>query len=86
MLVGFELDGTTTPPDGSPVLVEDKPVGWATSVRYSWQKEKVIGMAWVTPAQAKGGTRIALRSDAVDYPAQVVEEVFYDPAGDRLKM
>jgi sarcosine oxidase, subunit alpha len=86
MLVGFELDGTTIPPDGSPVLVEDKPVGWATSVRYSWQKEKVIGMAWVTPAQAKGGTRITLRSDAVDYPAQVVEEVFYDPAGDRLKM
>jgi glycine cleavage system aminomethyltransferase T len=43
-------------------------------------------MAWVTPAQAKGGSRITLRSDAVDYPAQVVEEVFYDPAGDRLKM
>jgi sarcosine oxidase subunit alpha len=86
MLVGFELDGAAIPPDGSPVLVEDKPVGWATSVRYSWQKEKVIGMAWVTPAQAKGGSPITLRSDAVDYPAQVVEEVFYDPAGDRLKM
>jgi sarcosine oxidase, subunit alpha len=86
MLVGFELDGAAIPPDGSPVLVEDKPVGWATSVRYSWQKEKVIGMAWVTPAQAKGGSPITLRCDAVDYPAQVVEEVFYDPAGDRLKM
>jgi len=86
MLVGFEIDGAAAPPDGSPVLVEDKPVGWATSVRYSWQKEKVIGMAWVTPAQAKGGSRITLRSDGVDYPAQVVEEVFYDPAGDRLKM
>jgi sarcosine oxidase subunit alpha len=86
MLVGFELDGTATPPDGSPVLVENKPVGWATSVRYSWQKKKVIGMAWVTPAQAKGGSRITLRCDTVDYSAQVVEEIFYDPAGDRLKM
>jgi sarcosine oxidase subunit alpha len=86
ILVGFELDGAATPPDGSPVLVENKPVGWATSVRYSWQKEKVIGMAWVTPAQAKGGSRITLRCDTVDFPAQVVEEVFYDPAGDRLKM
>ncbi len=86
MLVGFELEGTTAPPDGSPVLVEGKPVGYATSVRYSWEKEKVIGMALVTPAEAKPGTRITLRSEAVDYGANVVEEVFYDPAGDRLKM
>ena len=86
MLVGFELNGAIAPPDGSPVLVEGKPVGWATSVRFSWEKEKVIGMAWVTPAEAKPGARITLRSDAIDYPAHVVEEVFYDPAGQRLKM
>jgi sarcosine oxidase subunit alpha len=85
MLVGFELEGTIAPPDGSPVLVEGKPVGWATSVRFSWAKGKVIGMAWVTPAEAKQGTPITLRSDALDYPANVVEEVFYDPAGVRLK-
>ena len=86
MLVGFELEGATVPPDGSPVLVDGKPVGLATSVRFSWEKRKVIGMAWVTPAEAKQGTRITLRSDAVDYSAHVVEEVFYDPAGRRLKM
>ena len=40
----------------------------------------------VTPAQAKPGTRITLRSDAVDYSAHVVDQVFYDPTGDRLKM
>jgi sarcosine oxidase, subunit alpha len=86
MLVGFELEGTTVPPDGSPVLVDGKPVGLATSVRFSWEKKKVIGMAWVTPAEAKQGTRITLRSDSVDYSANVVEEVFYDPAGQRLKI
>jgi sarcosine oxidase, subunit alpha len=86
MLVGFELNGAIAPPDGSPVLVEGKPVGWATSVRFSWEKKKVIGMAWVTPAEAKHGARITLRSDAIDYPANVVDEVFYDPAGQRLKM
>jgi sarcosine oxidase, subunit alpha len=86
MLVGFELEGTSAPPDGSPVLVDGAPVGWATSVRFSWEKEKVIGMAWVTPALAKAGTRIILRADAVDYSANVVEDIFYDPAGDRLKM
>jgi sarcosine oxidase subunit alpha len=86
MLVGFEMEGIMAPPDGSPVLVEGRPVGWATSVRFSWQKQKVIGMAWVTPAEAKQGAPITLRSDAVDYPAQVVEAVFYDPSGDRLKM
>jgi sarcosine oxidase, subunit alpha len=86
MLVGFELEGATVPPDGSPVLVGGKPVGLATSVRFSWEKKKVIGMAWVTPAEAKQGTRITLRSDEVDYSAHVVEEVFYDPAGHRLKM
>lgn len=85
-LVGFELEGRTAPPDGSPVLVAGKPVGWATSVRFSWTKEKVIGMAWVTPAEAKEGTRITLRSDAIDYSASVVREVFYDPGGQRLKM
>ena len=85
-LVGFELNGAIAPPDGSPVLVEGKPVGWATSVRFSWEKKKVIGMAWVTPAEAKQGTRITLRSDDVDYTANVVEEIFYDPAGQRLKM
>jgi glycine cleavage system aminomethyltransferase T len=67
-------------------LVEGKPVGWATSVRFSWEHEKVIGMAWVTPAEAKHGARITLRCDDVDYSARVVEEVFYDPAGQRLKM
>jgi sarcosine oxidase, subunit alpha len=86
VLVGFELEGSNAPPDGSPVLVEGAPVGWATSVRFSWEKEKVIGMAWVTPAQAAGGTPITLRADDVDYSAKVVEEVFYDPAGDRLRM
>jgi sarcosine oxidase subunit alpha len=86
ILVGFEVDGATAPPDGSPVLVDGKPVGLATSVRFSWEMKKVIGMAWVTPAEAKQGTRITLRSDAVDYSANVVEEVFYDPAGQRLKM
>jgi sarcosine oxidase, subunit alpha len=86
MLVGFELEGATVPPDGSPVLVDGKPVGLATSVRFSWEKKKVIGMAWVTPTEAKQGTPITLRSDEVDYSAHVVEEVFYDPAGHRLKM
>jgi sarcosine oxidase, subunit alpha len=85
-LVGFELEGAVVPPDGSPVLVEGKPVGWATSVRFSWGKKKVIGLAWVSPAEAKRGTHITLRSEAVDYTACVVEEVFYDPAGLRLKM
>jgi glycine cleavage system aminomethyltransferase T len=42
-------------------------------------------MAWVTPAEAKQGTRVALRSDAVDYTASIVEEVFYDPTGQRLR-
>jgi sarcosine oxidase, subunit alpha len=86
MLVGFEMEGPIAPPDGSPVLVDGKPVGWATSVRFSWEKKKVIGMAWVTPAEAKPGAPITLRYDAVDYSAKVVEEVFYDPAGQRLKM
>ena len=26
-LVGFELEGTATPPDGAPVLFDGKPVG-----------------------------------------------------------
>jgi sarcosine oxidase subunit alpha len=85
-LVGFEMDGPVIPPDGSPVLVAGKPVGWATSVRFSWEKQKVIGMAWVTPAEAKQGTTITVRSEEVDYTANVVDDIFYDPTGQRLKM
>jgi sarcosine oxidase subunit alpha len=85
-LVGFELEGTMAPPDGSPVLMDGKPVGFATSVRFSWEKKKVIGLAWVTPAEAKPGTLITLRSEEVDYSANVVGDVFYDPTGERLKM
>lgn len=86
MLVGFEMEGSIAPPDGSPVLADGKPVGLATSVRFSWERKKVIGMAWITPAEAKQGTRITLRSDDVDYSASVLDGVFYDPNGDRLKM
>ncbi len=86
VLVGFELAGLVAPPDGSPVLVNKEPVGWATSVRYSWEKKKVIGMAWVTPEEAKQGTSITLRSDGEDFAANVVDEVFYDPTGTRLKI
>jgi sarcosine oxidase, subunit alpha len=85
-LVGFELEGTVVPPDGSPVLIDGKPVGFATSVRFSWDKNKVIGMAWVTPAEAKQGTAITVRSEEVDYSAHVVDQVFYDPSGERLKL
>jgi sarcosine oxidase, subunit alpha len=85
-LVGFELEGTIVPPDGSPVLMQGKPVGFATSVRFSWEKNKVIGMAWVTPAEAKQGTEITVRSEEVDYYAHVVDQVFYDPSGERLKL
>jgi sarcosine oxidase subunit alpha len=86
MLVGFEMEGSIAPPDGSLVLVEGKPVGWATSIRFSWERRKVIGMAWVTPAEAKHDAVITLRSDCVDYFAHVVEQIFYDPSGQRLRM
>ena len=83
-LVGIEVEGPISPPDGSPILSNDQPVGWATSVRYSWHAGKVIGMAWVTPELAAQGTRLTLRSEAIDYPASVVNAMFYDPTGERL--
>jgi sarcosine oxidase subunit alpha len=83
-LVGIEVEGLVPPPDGSPILSNGQPVGWATSVRYSWHAGKVIGMAWVTPALAGQGTRLTLRSEAIDYPASVVDAMFYDPTGQRL--
>jgi sarcosine oxidase subunit alpha len=85
-LVGFELQGAVVPFDGSPVLADGKPIGWATSVRFSWDTNKVIGMAWVTPAESAAGTRLIVRCEEVDYPATVVKEMFYDPTGQRLKM
>ena len=82
-LAGFHLEAATAPPDGSAVLSEGKAVGFATSVRYSWHAAKVVGLAWLPPALARQGTSITLRADGIDYPATVVEEGFYDPAGER---
>ncbi len=84
MLVGFAIDGKVAPPDGSPILSNGQPVGWSTSVRYSWHAKRVIGMGWVPPTLATHGASITLRCDAIDYPASVVSEVFYDPKGERL--
>ena len=84
MLVGFAIDSKVAPPDGSPILSNGQPVGWSTSVRYSWHANRVIGMGWVPPTLATQGASITLRCDAIDYPASVVSEVFYDPKGERL--
>ena len=84
-LAGFVMEGTAAPPDGSAVLSRGTAIGWATSVRYSWHVKKVIGMAWIPPALAKEGTGITVRAGHVDYAASVVDEMFYDPAGERLR-
>ena len=86
MLVGFELEGTIAPPDGSPSIGRRQAswLGHQCSLLLGERESDRDGMGHSCGSEA--GTRITLRSDAVDYSAHVVEEVFYDPTGHRLKM
>lgn len=84
-LVGFEATQGGRPLDGSAIVIGGKLSGRITSVRFSPQMKKFVGMAWVPVEYAKHGSEIAFHDGGKYYPAVVVDGAFYDPAGARLK-
>jgi dimethylglycine dehydrogenase len=85
LLVGFVLPGPEVPPDGALVVVNGKPAGRVTSSRHSPSKRAVVGLAFVAPGNAEEGARIQIRLNEKLAQAAVTMEVFYDPAGARLR-
>jgi sarcosine oxidase, subunit alpha len=85
-LVGFIMNGEAVPMDGAAILVDGALAGRVTSARYSPKNGKAVGLAWVTAKSAAEGSEIDIRVGGGTARARVVEEAFYDPAGERLKM
>ena len=83
-LVGFETEHGS-PTDGNAVVLEGKLAGRITSVRFSPERKKYVGLAWVPAQYANKGSTIGFHANGNLHAATVVEEPFYDPEGTRLK-
>jgi sarcosine oxidase subunit alpha len=85
MLVGFESPRKAMPVEGGQVVVDGASAGRVTSVRYSKELDKVIGLAIVPHELAVDGGRFDVAIDGKLEPMTVHLGPFFDPAGERLK-
>ena len=85
-LVGFVMNDDAVPQDGAAILVDGALAGRVTSCRYSPKNGKAVGLAWVVAQSATAGAEIQIRVNGATARARIVEEPFYDPAGERLRM
>ena len=84
-LVGFELGANAPQPkEGHLVIRDGDIVGSVTSCEYSPTLNKIIGLAYVHPADSTSGAEVVIRTDnAVHVHAHVADTPFYDPDNTR---
>jgi len=85
MLVGFEMENGRVPLEGGQVVVDGKSAGRVTSVRWSEQLQKVIGMAVVPTDLAEDGHVLDIKIDGTLEQAIVTTKPFFDPEGTHLR-
>ncbi len=85
MLVGFEMPNGRVPVEGAQIVVDGKSSGRITSVRWSAQLDKTIGMAVVPIQFAEEGSTFDVRIDGALEPAIVKTKPFFDPDGTHLR-
>ena len=85
MLVGFEVPDGYVPVEGAQVVVDGRSAGRITSVRWSAQLSKTIGMAVVPIELAGDGSTFDVRIDGVLRQAVVRTRPFFDPEGAHLR-
>lgn len=84
-LVGFRLRDATLAEGGQAVVVDGKPAGRVASAKLSPVLGTCVGLAWVPVEVARGATPLQIRIDGKLETADVVNDAFYDPAGERLR-
>ncbi len=84
-LIGFEVQSSDVPEEGSMVVHEGLPAGRITSSRHSAVKDKPIGLAWIAAELAQPGRTIEIQSNGHTLKAVLTTEVFYDPDGSRVR-
>lgn len=77
VLVGFHMDGKRIPRHDMPVVAGGTACGKVTSGTFSPTLQKPIGMAYVPPAHAAIGSRIAVDLRGKQEPATIVKLPFY---------
>lgn len=85
MLVGFEKPDGQMPVEGAQVVVNGKSAGRVTSVRWSEELQKVIGMAVVPIDLAEEGKTFDIKIGTSIEQAIVRTKPFFDPEGARLR-
>ena len=88
-LVGFEMPGVgVEQPKECHLVIRDGTItGRVTSVAYSPNLDKVIGLAYVAPDQGEPGTRIEIKVDGGRMVSAVVAKLpFFDPDGARQEL
>ncbi len=85
MLGGFEMREGRLPLEGGQIVVDGKSAGRVTSVRYSEELRKVVGLAVLPIELADEGTEIDIRVDGALEKATVTTRPFFDPEGERLR-
>jgi sarcosine oxidase subunit alpha len=72
---------TNAPPEGAPILVDGRNVGYLTSSAWSPALQHGVALGWIE--RVNGGFPTELESDGVS--GKVVGQPFYDPKGERLR-
>jgi sarcosine oxidase, subunit alpha len=85
-LVGFVMKDETIPEDGASILVDGALAGRVTSARYSPKNGKAVGLGWVMSKSAIEGVEIQICVSGGTARARIVQDAFYDPSGERLRM
>ena len=88
-LVGFEMPGVGVeqPKECHLVIRTGEITGRVTSVAYSPNLDKIVGLAYVAPDQSEPGTKIEIRVDGARMVSATVAKIpFFDPDGARQEL
>jgi len=86
ILIGFiTSDKTKIPATKDPLILAGKEIGVVTSAAYSFTLRESIGLAWAEADQAKIGEKVEIKSAGGTVGATLVDKIFYDPKGQKLK-
>lgn len=84
-LVGFTLRDSGVAEGGQAVVLNGKPAGRVASARFSPSAGKCVGLAWVPIELVNHDGPFQIRINGELVQADIVNEAFYDPQGERVR-
>ncbi len=84
-LVGFALHDSGMAEGGQAVVVNGQPAGRVASAAFSPTAGKCVGLAWVPVEVASGTSPLQIRINGTVAQADIIDDAFYDPQGERLR-